>query len=185
MKIPDKAKRVFKGQIFDTYQWKQKLYDGTNATFEALKRPDTILIIPTANNLVFLSHEEQPGRPPAYTLLGGRQEEGEDPLVTAKRELLEEAGLESDDWELYKTYNSEGKIDWTLYFFIARSCRKVAEPALDAGEKIDVKEVSFDEFLQIVSSEEFWGQNISNDILRMRLDPERLEKFRKKLFNKS
>ncbi len=191
MKIPSNAKLVFKGKIFDTYQWEQKLYDGSSATFEALKRPATIQIIPTIGDpsassgqgKILLSYEEQPNKPLSNTFLGGRAEEGEEPLVTAKRELLEEAGLESDDWELIKTYESEGKIQWDTYLFSARDCKKVAEPNLDPGEKIEVKEVSWDEFLDIVSREDFWGRDIANYILRLRLDEKQLEEFRGKLFS--
>jgi ADP-ribose pyrophosphatase len=149
-----------------------------------LKRPGTIQIIPTADDHVFLSYEEQPTKPRSFTLLGGRQEPDEDPLVTAKRELLEETGMKSDDWELIKTYESEGKIDWPTFLYVARNCRKVAEQHLDPGEKIEVKKVSFDEFLKIVSSENFWGKIIANDILRMQLNKDTLEEFKSKLFDK-
>jgi ADP-ribose pyrophosphatase len=185
VKIPDSAKLVFKGKIFEVFQWEQELYDGSKATFEALRRPGTIQIIPTAGEKVYLSHEEQPNKPLSFTFLGGRQEENEEPLVTAKRELLEEAGLQSSDWELLKVYESEGKIQWDTYLFVARNCQKVQEPHLDAGEKIEVKEVNWDEFLEIVSGENFWGRDIANDILRMRIDNEKLEEFRNKLFQKA
>jgi len=33
MKIPKDAKLVFKGKIFDVYQWQQKVYDGTTVTY--------------------------------------------------------------------------------------------------------------------------------------------------------
>ena len=192
MKIPIKAKSVFKGKIFEVFQWEQELYDGSMTTFEALRRPGTIQIIPTIGDpsmgsgqaKILLSHEEQPNKPLSYAFLGGRAEEGEEPLVTAKRELLEESGLESDDWELIKTYESEGKIQWDTYLFVARNSKKIAEQNLDAGEKIEVKEVNWDEFLDIVCSEKFWSQDIANDILRMRLDKEKLEEFKRKLFLK-
>lgn len=184
MKLPPNAKKVFQGKIFSVYQWEQKLYDGSTATFEMLKRPGTIQIIPTTDKTIYLSHEEQPTKPRTYSLLGGRMEPNEEPLVTAKRELLEEAGLESDDWELLKTYESEGKIEWPMYLYIARNCKKVAEQQLDPGEKIEVKKVSFEEFLEIISAEDFWGKIIANDILRMRLDKKKLEEFKHKLFKK-
>src|SRR5882762_1533858 len=105
MKLPHNAKKVFQGKIFSVYQWEQQLYDGTTATFEMLKRPGTIQIIPTSDETIYISYEEQPdNKPLSYTLFGGRQEPNEDPLMTAKRELLEETGMESEDWELYKTY---------------------------------------------------------------------------------
>jgi ADP-ribose pyrophosphatase len=182
MKLPSNAKKVFQGKIFSVYQWEQKLYDGTTATFEMLKRTGTIQIIPTADDYVYLSYEEQPTKPLSYTLFGGRQEPNEDPLVTAKRELLEETGLESDDWELLKTYEYMGKIEWPMYLYIARNCRKVSKQHLDPGEKIEIKKVTFGEFIEIASSERFWNQIFSNDILRLRLNGNKLNEFKKKLF---
>ncbi|MDO8497576.1 MAG: NUDIX hydrolase [bacterium] len=182
MKIPAEAKKVFQGEIFDVYQWQQKMYDGTYQTFEALRRPLTIQILPTMGDKILLSYEEQPIKPKAYTFLGGRGEKGEEPLTTAKRELLEESGLISDDWELYKMYESETKIDWQIYLYIARNCRKVQEQDLDSGEKLEVKKVSFNEFLAHICSEDFWGTMIAADIMRKMLTPGKLEEFRKKLF---
>jgi ADP-ribose pyrophosphatase len=182
MKLPQAAKLVFQGKIFSVYQWEQKLYDGTSATFEMLKRTGTIQVIPTADDHIYLSYEEQPTKPRSYTLFGGRQEENEDPLVTAKRELLEETGFESDDWELLKTYENGGKIEWPMYVYVARNCRKVTDQKLDPGEKIEIKKVTFNEFIDITSSETFWGQIFSNDILRMRLNEEKFTEFKKKLF---
>ncbi|MEX0616289.1 MAG: NUDIX hydrolase [Candidatus Woykebacteria bacterium] len=181
MKIPKEAKRVFEGIIFDVYHWKQKMFDGSTTTFEALKRPDTIQIIPVFDGKILLSYEEQPNRPATYTFLGGRQEKDEDQLVTAKRELLEETGLESDDWELFKVYDVEAKIEWQIYLFIARNCKKTTEPSLDAGEKIEVKAVDFEEFLNLAAQETFWGTEIANDIFRMKENKAKLEEFSKKL----
>lgn len=183
MQIPQNAKRVFKGQIFEVYQWEQQMFDGSTATFEALKRADTIQIIPTRDGKIFLSHEEQPNKPLSYTFLGGRQEEGEEPLVVAKRELLEEAGFASTDWELLKIYESEGKIQWKTYLFVARNCQKVAEPKLDPGEKITVEEVDWHTFLEKIDDPNFWGQNIAHDIHMMQHTSGKLEEFKKKLFS--
>lgn len=182
MKIPENAKRVFKGVIFDVYQWDQKMFDGSTETFEMIKRPDTIQILATKGDKIVLTEQEQPAKPPFSAFLGGRGEEGEEPLKTAKRELLEEAGLESDDWELYKTYEPYSKFDWTICLFIARNCKKVAEQHLDPGERIKLVELNFEEFLDKIENEHFWGQEIANDIYRMKHDTEKLEEFRKKLF---
>ena len=179
--IPTHAKKVFQGKIFSVYQWQQEMYDGSQETFEALTRPGTIQILATLEGHVLLSHESQPNKPLSYTFLGGRQEENEDPLVTAKRELLEESGMISEDWELLKIFETHGKILWPTYLFVARNCKKIQEPRLDPGEKIEVVKVSFEKFLDIVCSQDFWGQNVANELLRTRLDPHKLEEFRKKL----
>lgn len=184
MRVPNDAKKVFTGTIFDVYQWEQQLYDGTTKTFEALKRPATIQIIPVSGEKLYLSHEEQPAKSLCYTFLGGRQEKGEEPLSVAKRELIEEAGFESNDWELFKMYEVGGKIEWFIYLYIARDIKKVAEPHLDGGEKIDVMEVNFDEFLEKVDSPDFRGNMISDDIFRIKHNSQELMEFKEKLFDK-
>ncbi len=182
MKIPKQAKKVFTGEIFDVYQWEQELYDGSTATFEMLKRPATVQIIPVAGDSILLSYEEQPMKPRTFSLFGGRVERGEDLLACAKRELKEETGYTSDNWELYRSYEFAGKIDWTVHIYIARKCVKTAEQSLDAGEKIDVKPVQFNQFIDIVTAEDFWGQDIANHFLRLAAKPELLENFRTSLF---
>lgn len=181
MKFPEKAKKVFDGTIFDVYQWEQEMFDGSKTTFEGLKRPGTILIIPLVGDKLILSKEEQPGTRKRDTYLGGRQEDGEEPIETAKRELLEEAGMESSDWELIREYTPHGKIDWTIYLFVARDCKKVAEQNLDAGERIELNQVSFEESIDIISRRDFWDRESSNDVYRMKHDGE-LEAYKKQIF---
>ncbi len=180
MKIPAEAKRVFKGVIFDVYQWKQKMFDGSQETFEMLKRPNTIEVIAIKNGKICISYQSQPNKPDFYSLFGGRAEEGEDPLVTAKRELLEESGMSSDNWELYKTYQPHHKIDWDIYTYIAKDCKKVSGQKLDSGEQIEIKELSFEEFIDAVLSDKYWGNELILDVLRMK-DKGILEEFKSKL----
>ncbi|OGE77790.1 MAG: hypothetical protein A2751_01910 [Candidatus Doudnabacteria bacterium RIFCSPHIGHO2_01_FULL_46_14] len=180
--IPANAKRAYKGKIFEIWQWEQKMFDGSTEVFEMLKRPNTIQIIATVKKKILVTREEQPERPVReFGLYGGRGEEGEEPLETAKRELLEESGMESDHWELWKTYQPFVKAEWTIYVFIARNCRKVAEPRLDNGEKIEQHEIGFEQFVEKVTDDSFWAPSFSNDILRLKLEG-RLDEFKNKLF---
>lgn len=180
-KIPTDAKKVFTGKIFDVYQWEQQMFDGTTQTFEMLKRPNTIEVIATDGDNIFLSKQSQPNKQNYYSLFGGRAEPDEDPLVTAKRELREESGLSSEDWELFKVYEPVHKIEWQIYLFIARKCKKVAEPVLDAGEKIETFSCTFSEFLNIVDSDEYWGISFALDLLRLQQHPKKLQEFQQKL----
>ncbi len=182
MKLPPEAKLVFKGQIFEVYQWQQEMFDGSFETFEMLKRVSTVEVIATSGEKIFMSHQSQPTKHNYYSLFGGRAEEGEEPLESAKRELLEESGLVSDNWELYKVYEPMHKIDWQIFTFIAKDCRKVADQTLDVGEKIETVECSFDEFIEIVESENYWGNELTLDVFRMEKDPEKLVEFKKQLF---
>ncbi len=183
MTLPPHATRVFKGEIFDVYQWEQELFDGTRATFEMLKRPGTVQVIPVIDGKIVIAREEQPGKPEFLTLLGGRQEEGERALTAAKRELLEESGLESDDWELLRSYRPLAKMDWEISLFAARGCRRVAGQRLDAGERIALLEVTFDEFVAMAMRDEFRSRDFAYELLRMEREG-RLGEFRERLFPK-
>lgn len=180
MKIPAQAKRVFKGIIFDVYQWEQTLYDGSTDTYEAIKRADSVQILATRDNRMLIASEEQPGNGRFLGMLGGRVEEGEDALTAAKRELREESGLESDDWEVLRVYEAPGKIEWNVHVFVARGCRVVADQHLDPGERIEVKELSFDEFLETISSPDFRGGELLADFSRM--DASKRDALRQTLF---
>lgn len=181
MKIPPNAKKVFDGIIFDVYQWEQEMFDGTTSTFEMLKRPNTIEVIATVGDKILLSKQSQPNKKDFYSLFGGRAEGGEEPLDTAKRELLEESGLNSKDWELLKTYTPMHKIDWSIYMYVARNCTKTSDQKLDAGEKIEIVKCTFDEFIKIIESDNYWGNDLVLDILRMKQDG-KLKEFEEKIF---
>lgn len=185
MKIPPNARRVFKGIIFDVYQWEQKMFDGNFKTFEMLKRPNTVEIIAIRDNKILLSKQSQPNKEDFYSLFGGRQDEDEEPLATAKRELLEESGMESQNWELIKTYSPLHKIDWEIYLFVARNCEKTEDQDLDSGEKIEIVEYTFEKFIEIVESDKYWGNELVLDILRMKQDRKKLNEFKSKIFGKN
>ena len=151
--IPKEAKLVFKGILFDVYQWQQEMFDGTFKTYERLRRKSSVTILPiTEDGRIILGREEQPGREPFVSIPGGQVEVGEKPEDAARREFLEETGYEARDLVLWKTVQPYGnKVDWDVYGFIARGCKKVAEQNLDSGEKIQLELVSFDEFKQSFS----------------------------------
>ncbi|OGH94078.1 MAG: hypothetical protein A2538_02135 [Candidatus Magasanikbacteria bacterium RIFOXYD2_FULL_41_14] len=181
MKIPEQAKKVFNGVVFDVYQWDQKLYDNSNATFEMLKRPNTLSVIPTIENKIVIGSHEQPGLPPSYGFLGGRQDKDESPEQGAQRELLEEGGLMSENWELYNSFSPHAKLDWIVYYFIARDCKKTQEPNLDAGEKIKTFAVSFDELVDMVLGEKFYGTDFALHVAKLKIR-NRLDDLRTLLF---
>ncbi len=177
--LPPQAKKVFQGVIFDVYQWEQKLFDGSTAIFEKLKRPDSCVIIAvTAEGKIIITHEEQPGRKPFQSLPGGRIEAGEDIVFAAQRELLEETGYCSEDWELLNAAQFTSKIDWAVFTLVARNCQKVAEPNPEAGEKIGIEEVSFDSLVSLIT-EEFWDKNLKIKFLKAQLDPNNLADLKK------
>lgn len=179
-KIPPQAKRVFKGQIFDVYQWEQKMYDGSTHTFEKIVRPDTVLIIPvTEDGKIIICEQEQPHRDKPYlSLISGRVEEGEPPEEAAKRELLEETGFEAKELVLWDEYSPGTKIGWTIYTYVAKNCKKVAEQNLDPGEKIRCDYISFDEFIELLVNKKVDNIHLTVKALEAKLHPEKMKEIK-------
>ncbi|HEV2403136.1 MAG TPA: NUDIX domain-containing protein [Candidatus Saccharimonadales bacterium] len=142
--IPDSAKRVFHGVIYDVYQWSQKMYDESKATFEMLRRSDTVSVIGIVDGNILVLDEEQPHRGSRRSFPGGRvDEEDENTLLAAQRETLEETGYEFKKWKLTQVWQPQTKIEWFIYLFVAWDGAKVAAPHLDGGEKIIVEHQPF------------------------------------------
>ena len=181
--LPESAERVFKGVIFEIWQWKQQMFDGTIETFERAKRADTTVVIATMDGKIVLQVQEQPDSTAPFPCMpGGRFNEGEEPLACAKRELLEETGFASDDWVLWKEYRPAEKIEWIVHAFVARDCKKVAEPHLDAGEKVSISLIDFDEFLALSDNPAFGSTEITAELLRARLHPEKRDALHALIF---
>lgn len=177
MRTPPHAKKVFEGVIWDVYHWQQEMFDGSFETFEMLKRKNTVEVVATMNGKVLIAEQEQPGKDFFYSPFGGRQEENEPPEETAKRELLEETGLKAGKLKLWNKFDNKN-IDWEHFVFIGKNCKKVGQQQLDSGEKIKIKELSFEEWLDILDDKNWRGEKISNLMFRMKQEPEKLKEFR-------
>lgn len=144
--LPPQAQRVFSGMIFDVYHWPQVMFDGTTETFEMLKRPDTVKVIAVKDSKIVLLQEQQPHQPAFVDLPGGRHDrDNETELAAAQRELLEETGMTFDTWRLLDVTQPHGKIDWLVYVFLATDFISQTDQKLDAGEKITVELIGFDQ----------------------------------------
>lgn len=176
--IPDHAKKVFKGALFDVYQWEQELFDGTTTIFEKLKRPDTVVIFPVLpNGNIVLTKQEQPGKESFVGATGGRVDEEEDVLSAAKRELLEESGYEAEEFILWDAQHPTGKVDWAVYTFIAKGLKKVSDIHPDAGEKIELFNVTLDELIDISLDTKFQEKEIIFKFLEAKFDPKKKEEL--------
>ena len=185
VKIPKNAKRVFEGILYDVYHFDQKMFDGTTQTFEMLSRKPSVQIIPIKDGKVVMAKESQPGSKEFTTFLGGGCDYGEDSLLAAKRELLEEAGLKSSDWELLFTLEIPGRINWDIHFYAARDCKQIKEPTKTNGEKIELQELSFDEFLEFTKRDDFRNKVFKSHMANFEYDQDKVNLLKEKLFPKA
>lgn len=182
--LPKQSKCVFKGVLFDMYHWKQAMYDGSEQTFEMLKRPDTVVIIPTTKDeKILIIGDSQPHREEVLSFPGGRMD-FDDPYRESIRELEEETGYTTDNLSLWKTIRPSHKMDYLVYYFIAHNCHKKHRPRPDyAGEKIQLNFVSFNKLLKLFIERTFRKTEISDEFIRAFYDKAIKRSLYRKLFN--
>ena len=180
--LPANAHRVFKGTIFEVWQWEQVMFDGSTQTFERLKRNDSVQVIASVGNKIVIQDQEQPDRTAFVSFPGGRCDGNEEPLAAAQRELKEETGYVSDEWHLLRSVKPYDKMIYTVHTFIARSCIRKSQQMLDSGEKIQNRLISFDDFLALADNPQFRNRIFVGDLLRARYEPQAREELRRALF---
>ena len=182
--IPENAKKVFQGKIFEVWQWEQKLFDGTFKTFEMLKRADSAAVIAvTPDKKIIITEQLQPyWKKTVIALPGGICDSGGTPQEEAARELREETGYTANAWKEWKAYCPEGKIAHTIYTFIARDAMKTGSLSLDGGEQIKTRIVSFDEFLELASDPDFRHKDIQLELVLAKYDPNKRKVLEMELF---
>jgi len=155
--LPKGARKVFKGILFDVHHWDQEMFDGSSKTMEVLTSRSVVDIIAIVGDKIIVLDQEQPHRSMFCCIPGGHVEDDELPVESAKRELLEETGYESasSDFTIFSESFGSSKIAVHESIYLARNCKKVASQKLDPGEKITVKFVEFDDFLQLCRDRNF------------------------------
>lgn len=157
------------------------MYNGEEAVFESLTRPDTVDVVPiTTDGKIVIIYEEQPVKDVFMSFPGGRVEPDEDVVKAGLRELREETGYEAKSVEPWFAIQPVSKIDWAIYFLLARGCVKVGDQNLDAGEKIRVEEIEFEKFIELAGEGKF-SKDICVKVLETKLDPVKMAQL-KKLF---
>jgi|SRR3989344_4485936 len=182
--IPKEAKLVYRGRLFEVYNWEQEQFDGTFKTYEQLRRRSSVTILPiTADNKIMLCEEEQPARGKFLSTPGGQIDDGEKPEAAAVRELLEETGYEGKLKFWMETHPYRNKIDWTVHNYIAHDIRKISDQKLDAGERVRPFFVDFDEFIDVVlNNDDFRNVELTLAVINAMRKHDGIEQLKKLFF---
>ena len=143
-----KYSRVIDKVIFE-------LPDGSETDFYIKKEgPASCVLALTPKNEVILVRQFRPG--PAKVLLelpGGFVDPNENPMAAAAREFLEETGYEGD-FEFVGTCLDDAYSSMMRYCYVAKNCRKVAEPQHTSTEQTELITLPLDEFRKLLRSGE-------------------------------
>ena len=130
--------------------------------YHQIKLQDYVMIFaqaPDGRILIERQYKHAVGKV-TLTLPAGTLEAGEDPMTAAKRELLEETGYTSDDWQALGTFIPHGSYGCGQASpFIARNIQKVAEPNSGDLEDMEIIKMHVDDLWKAVQAGELplWG----------------------------
>lgn len=126
--------------------------DGTEHDFDVIgpegEESATMLAL-TSDNRVIISEQYRAGPDRSMNELpGGIVDKGEDPEQAVTRELLEETGYKAKKVSYLGAVYPEAYLHMKSHYFIGYDCEKVAEPAYESTEYIEVKTITIDEFME-------------------------------------
>lgn len=180
---PPYAKRAFQSNLLEVWQWEQAQFDGSNATFECVTRPDSVTLLAFLDaDTVLLTDQEQPHRPQAFLdIPGGRVDPGEEQSAAAKRELLEETGYSADTVVEWSRRTHIGLVRFEEVLFVGTRLTLNGQPHLDKGERIKPRTVSWQELVQLCLEGKLRQPTIMLAILQMEYDPPSRERLQRLL----
>lgn len=155
-RFSEQAKKVFEGIRFDVCQWQQKLFDGSTATYEIVKRPDSVIVFGVDKDEIIVVKEKQPHWDKEHmVVVAGGMNKGEEPEAAARREFEEETGLVMKDFQLVSVTQETPGVEWFIYVYIARNIIATKEKQLDGGEQNEIVRISFEEMVDMFRKREF------------------------------
>lgn len=126
--------------------------DGSAAIIFPITKDNKVIL--SVEPRVFTERTVDVGFPAGYI------EEKEEPIISAKRELLEETGYSSDELIfLGKFYQDQGCSSALNHYFIAMNCIKISDQNLDEGEYIKYIVVTLEELDFLIENNYMTGLN--------------------------
>ncbi len=140
---------IFHGKVFDTIVKTVTLADGKSAKREIVVHRGGACVLPVDDDLncYMVRQFRSPFEKIILEVPAGKLEEGEQPLVCAERELLEETGFVADEIiEFGPMIASPGYDSELIWLHMATGLTKVGQ-RLDEGEFLNVEKIPLKELL--------------------------------------
>ena len=141
---------VFDGKLLKVHRDEVRLPDGTHGVREYIRHPGAVAVVPLFDDGTVLLERQfrYPKRRHFVELPAGKLEPGEEPLSTAKRELIEECGFEAAQWWKIATLDpSIGYSTEVIHLYGARGLTHVGHQ-LDEGEHLETFEAKISDALE-------------------------------------
>jgi ADP-ribose pyrophosphatase len=145
---------IYTGKIISLHRDKVVLDNGNTTYREVVTHPGATCVLPlAAGRITLVQQYRKPVEQGLWEIPAGKLEEGEDPLESAHRELVEETGLEAQQMRfLGKFFTSPGFSSELMYAYIATDLSQVkANP--DEDEILKIKSFALNEIDKMIRDE--------------------------------
>jgi len=168
-----KKTKIFDGKIISLQVDDVRLPDGNTSKREIVKHPGAVAIIAVTEEekILFVKQYRKPLERSLIEIPAGRIEEGEEPKITALRELEEETGYTAKDLKFVTSfYTSPGFANEIIHLYITEDIQRLAEPVQgDDDEFIEIIELSLDEAHEYVQTGKIQDAKTNYAILYLQL----------------
>ncbi|HYZ80969.1 MAG TPA: NUDIX hydrolase [Solirubrobacteraceae bacterium] len=138
------VERVWQGRIGDVRVERWRMEDGEEVEREVVGHPGAVAVVAHDGEVIYMvSQPREPvGEPSLLELPAGKlDDDSEDVLATAKRELAEEIGKGARTWKRLTTfYSSPGFSDEEIHVYLATDLYDESAEA-DENERIEIEAV--------------------------------------------
>jgi 8-oxo-dGTP pyrophosphatase MutT (NUDIX family) len=156
--IPRGEEVIHQGPVFSVSVGRIEAPDGEILTREYVRHPGAVIVVPIVDGDVVFVRQYRAAIDQLLLELpaGKRDVVGEEPEVTAARELREEVGLEADTLtRLTSFFNTPGFSDEYSYCYLATGCTEVGRHHDGAEEAfMTVERIPLDVAVEMVTSGE-------------------------------
>ena len=160
-----------KNRVFTHERWHVQLENGRTAEREIIRHPGGVGIVAVDENdrlLMVRQYRSGMGHE-SLEIPAGKREPGEEPFVTAQRELKEEVGATAADWQsLGQIIASPGCYDEVLHLYLARDL-SFGDTHPDEDEFLSVRRIPFQELVQWCLSGEIQDGKTVTAVLKVKL----------------
>lgn len=146
---------VYRSLWITVYEDKVRKNDGAIGMFNRISVQDSSIVVPifADGSLLMVENYRHGARTNLLELPGGLINPEEEPLVAAKRELLEETGYECNILEYINwTYTWPGRTSQKNFVFLAKGLKKHRNPNLEEFEYTKIRKLTRELAIQEIRS---------------------------------
>ncbi len=145
---------LFKSRVFEIVERQQRGRSGKLLQRHIVKHPGAVGIVPVLpdGRVALIRQYRISVNQMIYEIPAGTREQGEEPIVTARRELIEETGYRCENLKpLTSIFTSPGILQEELFLFLATELT-AGENALEDGELIELEPKTWSEIDEMIDS---------------------------------